>query len=31
VQPTPNESARIAEGVLTITLPPVSWTAVALA
>jgi alpha-N-arabinofuranosidase len=31
VRPEPNDSARIADGVLTVTLPPVSWTAVALA
>jgi alpha-N-arabinofuranosidase len=27
----PNDSAKIVDGTLTITLPPVSWTAVALA
>src|SRR5690606_38031768 len=26
----PNDSARLADGALTITLPPVSWTAIAL-
>ena len=26
----PNESARLDDGILTVTLPPVSWTAVAL-
>ena len=30
VTPSANDSAAIADGVLTITLPPVSWTAVAL-
>ena len=30
VQPRANDTAEIADGVLTITLPPVSWTAVAL-
>jgi alpha-N-arabinofuranosidase len=30
VTPTANDSASIADGVLTITLPPVSWTAVGL-
>ena len=30
VQPAPNDSASIDDGVLTITLPPVSWTAVGL-
>lgn len=30
VTPTTNDSARVASGQLTITLPPVSWTAVAL-
>lgn len=30
VAPTANDSAALADGVLTITLPPVSWTAVAL-
>ncbi len=30
VAPTANDSAAIADGVLTITLPPVSWTAIAL-
>jgi len=31
VSPKPNDTARIAGGELTITLPPVSWTAIALA
>ncbi|MCT9819758.1 alpha-N-arabinofuranosidase [Microbacterium sp. W1N] len=31
VAPRPNDSAAVAGGVLTITLPPVSWTALALA
>jgi alpha-N-arabinofuranosidase len=31
VRPAPNESARIENGTLTIELPPVSWTAIALA
>jgi alpha-N-arabinofuranosidase len=31
VAPAPNDSASIADGVLTITLPPVSWSAVGLA
>ena len=31
VTPAPNDSASIEDGALTITLPPVSWTAVALA
>jgi alpha-N-arabinofuranosidase len=30
VRPRANGSARLADGVLTITLPPVSWTAVSL-
>ncbi|MGN6446903.1 arabinosylfuranosidase ArfA [Amnibacterium sp.] len=30
VTPIPNESASVADGVLTVTLPPVSWTAVGL-
>ncbi|SCX97438.1 alpha-N-arabinofuranosidase [Microbacterium sp. LKL04] len=30
VAPRPNESVRVEDGILTITLPPVSWTAVAL-
>ena len=30
VKPTPNESARLADGELRIVLPPVSWTAVTL-
>lgn len=30
VAPRANESARVENGTLTITLPPVSWTAVAL-
>ena len=30
VRPFPNGSARLADGVLTIELPPVSWTAIAL-
>ncbi len=31
VQPQPNPTARLADGVVTIELPPVSWTALALA
>jgi alpha-L-arabinofuranosidase len=31
VAPTTNESARIEDGLLTVTLPPVSWTAIGLA
>jgi alpha-L-arabinofuranosidase len=31
VTPSANDSAAVEDGVLTITLPPVSWTAVALA
>jgi alpha-L-arabinofuranosidase len=31
VAPRPNDSAAVADGVLTVTLPPVSWTAVGLA
>ena len=30
VTPRPNDSVRIADGVLTVTLPPVSWTAIGL-
>jgi len=30
VAPAPNESATVTDGVLTVTLPPVSWTAIAL-
>lgn len=30
VAPTANDSAAIADGVLTITLPPISWTAIGL-
>jgi alpha-L-arabinofuranosidase len=30
VRPRANASARVADGVLTVTLPPVSWTALAL-
>ncbi|MGN6743125.1 MAG: arabinosylfuranosidase ArfA [Amnibacterium sp.] len=30
VAPGPNDSARLEDGVLTIELPPVSWTAIAL-
>ena len=30
VAPAPNTSAKVADGLLTIELPPVSWTAVAL-
>jgi alpha-N-arabinofuranosidase len=30
VTPKPNDSATVSDGSLTITLPPVSWTAVAL-
>jgi len=30
VVPVPNATARVSDGVLTITLPPVSWTAIAL-
>jgi alpha-N-arabinofuranosidase len=30
VAPAPNDSAAVSDGTLTITLPPVSWTAVAL-
>ncbi|MCP2635845.1 alpha-N-arabinofuranosidase [Microbacterium sp. HD4P20] len=30
VAPRPNDSAGVADGTLTITLPPVSWTAIAL-
>ncbi|GAA4166560.1 alpha-N-arabinofuranosidase [Gryllotalpicola daejeonensis] len=30
VAPAPNDSAALADGVLTVTLPPVSWTAIAL-
>ncbi|MDR7187104.1 alpha-N-arabinofuranosidase [Microbacterium trichothecenolyticum] len=31
VAPKPNESVAVADGILTVTLPPVSWTAIALA
>ena len=31
VAPAANDSARLEDGVLTIELPPVSWTAIALA
>jgi alpha-N-arabinofuranosidase len=31
VEPHPNDSATISNGVLTVELPPVSWTAIALA
>ncbi|MGO2096121.1 MAG: arabinosylfuranosidase ArfA [Candidatus Microbacterium stercoravium] len=31
VAPRPNDTARLESGVLTITLPPVSWNAIALA
>jgi alpha-L-arabinofuranosidase len=30
VTPAPNTTAKLADGVLTVELPPVSWTAVAL-
>ncbi|WP_460772770.1 arabinosylfuranosidase ArfA [Microbacterium sp. GXF7504] len=30
VAPHPNDSANVADGVLTVTLPPVSWTALSL-
>ncbi|MBB2975816.1 alpha-N-arabinofuranosidase [Microbacterium endophyticum] len=30
VAPRPNETARVSDGTLTVTLPPVSWTALAL-
>ncbi|GAA2751416.1 alpha-N-arabinofuranosidase [Amnibacterium kyonggiense] len=30
VRPTPNDTAAIQDGVLTVTLPPVSWTAIGL-
>jgi alpha-N-arabinofuranosidase len=30
VAPAANDSARLEDGVLTIELPPVSWTAIAL-
>ncbi len=31
VRPRPNETARLENGTVTITLPPVSWTALTLA
>ncbi|MEV7694606.1 alpha-N-arabinofuranosidase [Microbacterium sp. NPDC089189] len=30
VAPHPNETATVADGILTLTLPPVSWTAISL-
>ena len=30
VAPTPNRSVRIEDGVLTVELPPISWTALQL-
>jgi alpha-L-arabinofuranosidase len=30
VTPAPNKTAKLADGVLTVELPPVSWTAIAL-
>jgi alpha-N-arabinofuranosidase len=30
VSPRPNDSVRIAPGELTVTVPPVSWTALGL-